>query len=346
MELCDRKKQILQAIVDEYVETAEPIGSRTIANKNGINLSSATIRNEMAGLEELGFLDKPHTSAGRVPSVLGYRFYVNSLMHKRYLTYEESERLHYAMRIRLREVDEIIAETSKIVSKLMDYTVIVTAPKPQKLTIRSIKLLPIGGQQLLFAIITNAESVKNIGIEIPYKLSDEYVYFCSRVLSEKLVGKSPYDITNEQLIFIKTSFEKSPGLFKIIISYLFEWFDRACKGSVYAGGVFNMFNHPEYRDINRAREVIKFLDNKENMKNIVEDGNNVKKVKIKIGDENEAEELRDCSVVIANYNALDNMHGSIGVIGPMRMDYSKVVSSLEVVTEKLNKLIYKMYIEE
>ena len=346
MELCDRKKKILQAIVDDYIKTAEPIGSRTIAKRNGINLSSATIRNEMADLEEMGYLEKPHTSAGRVPSVLGYRFYVNRLMQKRCLTDEEIIRLREAMEIRIREVDEIIAEISEIVSRLTEYTVIATAPRPQNPVIRGIKLLPIGDNHTLLAVITNVGTVKNACIEMTERLHDDYVYSCSAALSDVLTGKSPYDLTQEQFILIKQSFSLCPGLFKTIISYLFDWFDLNSKRGIYRGGILNMFNHPEYKDIERAKEVIRFLDDRDNIKNIMDDNTGCDTVKITIGDENEAEALRECSIVVANYNGFENMYGRIGIIGPMRMDYARIISSLEVVTENLNRLINKMYFDE
>lgn len=346
MELCDRKKKILQAIVDDYIETAEPIGSRTIAKRNGINLSSATIRNEMADLEEMGYLEKPHTSAGRVPSVLGYRFYVNRLMQKRHLADEEIIRLRQAMEIRIREVDEIIAETSEIVSRLTEYTVIATTPRLQNPVIRGIKLLPIGENHTLLAVITNVGTVKNACIETTERLPDDYVYSCSAALSDVLVGKSPYDLTQEQFALLKQSFVFCPGLFKNIVSYLFDWFDSNSKRGIYRGGILNMFNHPEYRDIDRAKEVIRFLDDRDNIKNIMDDNNGYDTIKITIGDENEAEALRECSVVVANYSGVENMHGRIGIIGPMRMDYARIISSLEVVTEKLNRLINKLYFDE
>lgn len=346
MELCDRKRRILQAVVDSYIKTAEPIGSRTIAKRGGINLSSATIRNEMADLEERGFLEKPHTSAGRVPSVRGYRFYVNCLMKKRNLTDEEVERLNTAMEIRLREIDEIIAETSEVVSRITTYTVIATLPKPERLVIHDIKLLPIGEQYVLLAVIANSGLVKNAAIKLYEKLTVEYIFTCSRVLSDNLTGKSPADISQEQYDFLKFFFMKSPELLQIIISYLFKWFDLNDKRNIYRGGVINVFNHPEYRDIDRAREVIGFLDDREKIKSVIEDNNDNEVIKIKIGSENKADELRDCSLVVANYMGGGDMRGRIGVIGPMRMDYARIVSSLEVVTERLGKLISRMYDDE
>lgn len=342
MELSERKKQILQAVVDDYIKTAEPIGSRTIVQRHDINLSPATIRNEMADLEDLGFLEKPHTSAGRIPSKMGYRFYVNSLMRKSRLSLEETEKLRLALEQRMGEMDALIAEASSIVSRLTALTVIAAAPRARNLTIKSIKLLPLGGNNLLLSIVNSIGLLKNAGIELSKVPEDAFVYAYSKLLSEMLCGKSPHDLTEERLSELKTKAAGYPELYKKVISYLFEWFEQSARGGVYADGVVNIFNHPEYNDIERAKKFIGFLDDKENIMELLSGD---EKLDIKIGDENGREELNDCSVVTANYNVGDKMQGSIGVLGPMRMDYSRVISSLEVITDRLNFLIYKMFFE-
>ncbi|MBO4898318.1 MAG: heat-inducible transcription repressor HrcA [Clostridia bacterium] len=343
MELSERKKQILQAVVDDYIKTAEPIGSRTIVKRHDINLSPATIRNEMADLEDMGFLEKPHTSAGRIPSKTGYRFYVNSLMRKSKLSLEETEKLRMALEERMGEMDALIAEASNIVSRLTAYTVIAAAPRAKNLTVKSIKLLPLGGNNLLLSIINSIGIVKNAGIELSKVPDDNFVYAYSKLLSETLCGKSPHDLSEEQLSELQRKASDYPEFYKKVISYLFEWFEQSARGGVYADGVVNIFNHPEYNDIERAKKFIGFLDDKENIMGLLDGGGD--KLDIKIGDENGREELADCSVVTANYNVGDKMQGSIGVLGPMRMDYSRVISSLEVITDRLNFLIYKMFFE-
>ena len=345
MELGDRKKQILQAVIDDYIQTAEPVGSRTIAEKHSINLSPATIRNEMADLEDMGYLEKPHTSAGRIPSEAGYRFYVNSLMRECRLSLEETDILNNALKIRVSELDRLIAEVSDIVSRFTDYTVLASAPRAINPVIKNIKLLPLSEHSFLLAAMTSAGSVKNAGIEISESYTDDAVYRFSRALSDEVIGKSPYDLTDEALETLKDAARGCIMLYRPVILHLFDWFERESKRNVYSGGIVNIFNHPEYRDIEKAKRLIGFIGDRDNVSSIIED-NDGGKIKIKIGDENKHEELKDCSVVISNYGVGGNMMGSIGIVGPMRMNYSKIISALDLITKKLDFLIYGTFFDE
>jgi len=345
VELGDRKKKILRAIVEDYIHTAEPIGSRTIVKRHDLSLSPATIRNEMSDLEDMGFLEKPHTSAGRIPSKTGYRFYVNSLMQQYCLSKDEEQKLKLALQFRIREVDQLIKEVSDSISRLTDYTVIASSPRLKDMTIKSIKLLPLGEKSVILAVMTSGSMLKNAGIETQKEIDSDYVYMLSRLLSETFSGKSPHEVADEKYETIRNFTSAYPGLYKKIVSYLFEWFETSSDKGIYAGGVFNILNHPEYRDIDRAKEFIKYIDDKNNLLRIIGDKTDESGISIKIGDENEDKQLNDCSVVVSNYDA-GNLHGSIGIIGPMRMDYAKVISSLEAVTKKLDLLLYKMFFEE
>lgn len=344
MELGDRKKQILRAIVEDYIHTAEPIGSRTIAKRHDLSLSPATIRNEMSDLEELGFLEKPHTSAGRIPSKSGYRFYVNSLMEQYCLSKEEQSRLKFALEFKMREIDDLISEASNAISRLTDYTVIASAPRAANPTVKSIKLLPLGEKSIILAVMTSSSILKNAGIETDKAVDSDFVYSLSRLLSEVFTGKTPHEVSEEDFKRISLFCLPYGDLYKKIVSNLFDWFDSSTQKGIYAGGIFNILNHPEYKDIERAKEFIKFFDDKSNLYKII-GGSSNDGINIKIGDENEDEPLKNCGIVVSDYDAGD-MHGKIGIVGPMRMDYAKVVSSLKVITEKLNFLIYKMFFDE
>ena len=343
LELGDRKKKILRAIVEDYIHTAEPIGSRTIVKRHDLSLSPATIRNEMSDLEDMGFLEKPHTSAGRIPSKTGYRFYVNSLMEQYCLSKEETNRLDNALQFRMREIDDLISEASTAISRLTDYTVIASSPRAANLSIKSIKLLPLGEKSVILAVMTSSSILKNAGIETENELSSDFAYSISRLLSEIFTGRTPHEVSDEEYKRLSAICAPYPDLYRKIVSNLFDWFDTTSQKGIYAGGIFNILNHPEYKDIERAKEFIKFVDNRDNLYKII--GEHKDGISIKIGDENEDEPLKDCSVVVSNYDA-GNMHGSIGIVGPMRMDYAKVVSSLNLITEKLNFLIYKMFFDE
>ena len=340
MEISERKKQILQAIVDDYTETAEPVGSRSIVKRHSISLSPATIRNEMADLEDMGFLQKPHTSAGRIPSGLGYRYYVNSLMNRCKLSGDETERMRRALEIRQNELDSLIAEASGIVSRLTAYTVIASSPHAKHHAVKNIKLLPMGEGNLLLALMTNAGLMKNMVIKTAGRVKAEIVFEYSTLLSDIFLCNSPHDISEEQFVRLCEASHGHEEIYSAVIGALFEWFEKSSAANVFAGGVVNIFNHPEYKDIDKAKEFIRFLDDRNNISGMLEGGGDeTDGVDIKIGDENGREELSSMSVLTAKYNAGRELSGRIGIIGPMRMDYARVVSTLEVITDRLNTII-------
>lgn len=342
MEISERKKQILQAIVDDYTETAEPVGSRSIVKRHSISLSPATIRNEMADLEDMGFLQKPHTSAGRIPSGMGYRYYVNSLMRKCRLSGDETERMRRALEIRQSELDSLIAEASGIVSRLTAYTVIASSPHAKHHAVKNIKLLPMGEGSVLLALMTNAGLMKNMAIKTVRSAEPHFVFEYSRLLSDIFTGNSPHDITEEQFSKLCEASRGHEEIYSSVVEALFEWFEKSSPANVFAGGVVNIFNHPEYNDVDKAKEFIRFLDNRRNISEMLCDGNS-DGVDIKIGSENGRDELGGMSVLTAKYNAGGELSGRIGIIGPMRMDYARVVSTLEVITDRLNFIIGKMF---
>jgi len=346
MELGERKKKILAAIIDDYIKTAEPVGSRTISKNHGLSISSATIRNEMADLEEMGFLDKPHTSAGRMPSSLGYRFYVDSLMQKYEMTLDEMQSLKGMMESRIREMDELVAQATEIVSGLTNYAVIATLPSSTSAVVKSVRLLPIGEKQIIIALVTSAGDVKNTGITVPAGVSDEYVYAASQKLAECLTGKTPYDLGAEEIEELQRCTSACPGLINGIFEFLYRVFDKDKKKAVYTGGVVNIFNHPEYKDLDKARDFISFIGSRDNVNSIFSEITDDEHIKVKIGDENSREELKDCSIVVSNYDVGGKLKGNIGIIGPKRMDYAKVISYLNAVSDKLNVILYKMFFDE
>ncbi len=337
MELDSRKKQILAAIVDNYIKTAEPVGSVTIAKNYGIHLSSATIRNEMADLESMGYLDKPHTSAGRIPSSLGYRLYVEHLMNKYSLTKEETQILKKVMQDKINGFDDIVFHASDALSAMTNYITVATACEQRGDKIESFEIIPIGYSKALLVVTIDDGKVKSAGLNTE-NMSPEYIALISRVLSAKFEGRSPFDLEERERRELQSLLNDVPGLYREILDNLYDWLRPRKK--VHLGGMVNIFNHPEYRDFEKAKKLLGFVEKGENVNSIMSDDG--AKIKITIGDENVHEELKNCSVVIAHYNLGGKIEGDIGIIGPCRMYYSKVVSSLSAATNALCEAFGKL----
>ncbi len=350
MELNDRKKAILQAIVDAYIDTAEPIGSRTISKMNDLGLSSATIRNEMADLEEMGYLDQPHSSAGRVPSYLGYRFYVDTLMQRYSLNLNEMKRINDFLKSTVREFDNAIADISKIVSELTQYTTIAFAPRMDRGSIKKFDIIAIDERHFVVVMITNAGLVKNKMFSTKGPIKEETLLLLAKVLNDHIAKKALDSTTLAQITVLISSLTESEDILGPVLGYVSEIVKELLNTEVYLGGVKNIFNYPEFFDLRKARDFIDLLDNKEEMIQAFEEepeknARNIHKneiVKVTIGNENKAERLKEVSVIRADYKLGDKVLGSIGLIGPTRMNYAKTISELDYFVRNLNKILTQM----
>lgn len=343
--LGERKKLILRAIIDDYIELGEPVGSRTLSKKHLKDISSATIRNEMADLEELGFLKQPHTSAGRIPSAYGYRLYVDQLMDNYMLTVDEITKIQEVMEFKYNELDRLIQEASKVISSYTNYTTVAITPEITKISVKRLELLLLAEQLLLLIVITNLGIIKNKLIKTVERLNAEFVSRLSKVLNEKLCGLTLEELTNAKISEILRTMEDNleDNCFVVFsaINFIYESIQNVEYGSVFLGGAFNMLNYPEYRDLEKAKPVLNFLEKKAELSKLLtshKDDN----IKVIIGEESEFEELKDCSVILANYAKDGDNLGTIGIIGPTRMVYSKVMSSLKYLVECLNKALDKL----
>ena len=342
MELSERKKAILQAIIEDYIASAEPVGSRNIAKNHDLGLSAATIRNEMADLEEMGYLDKPHTSAGRIPSEMGYRFYVDSLMHRYSLTMEEIANLQSSMDRKYNQLENVVSEISDIISKATNYPAIVELPMAQKSRLRSVKMMLIEKGSVLIVVVTDAGVVRNRHMKVSGDIDYEVVDSISEFLSGQLTGLSADDFTPARLMLIYEAMASYGDFLKTVIEFVLECLGNS-QSRVYIGGASNILNNPEFENIERAREFLSFIDRKENvseMLNLLETADS--NISIKIGSENAVPEMRDTSLVVANYNVGGKLHGKIGIIGPKRMNYARVVSSLELINSQLSDILGRM----
>ncbi len=340
--LDDRKRRILQAIIDDYISTAEPVGSRTVARRHELGLSSATIRNEMADLEEMGYLSQPHTSAGRVPSDKGYRFYVDQLMTVRELSPDETERLKKAMEVRISEVGQLLKQASSVMSRFTNYTSVAVTPQMKKSAIKAIQTIHIDTGKALVTVVTNAGVIRNTIVKIPESMMPDTLIRVSNFLNAKLrnmtiekVDKAIFDEIERELAIPSTAA-------KSVLDAVVNCIRKIDCPEIYLDGAKNIFNHPEFRDISKAKEFLSILDEKCTLYNIMDSASDDRVINVMIGAENKVEEIRDCSVVTTTYSLGNMTIGSIGIIGPTRMEYSKVISSMKFIREKINQEINKL----
>ncbi len=344
MELDARKLRILQAIIDDYILTAAPVGSRTIAKSTDIGLSSATIRNEMSDLEEMGFLEQPHTSAGRVPSDKAYRLYVNSIMHRAMLTFDEMAaiREHYSQRFS--DVDEIVKQTALVLSNITRYTSMVLAPRLHAVRLKYLHIVPLSDNRALFVIVTDAGLARDSMIRVPSGFSEFDLEKLSRLLNDRLSGHRLDEIEALRLEELVGELAEEKNFLDAILSSL--------KGSIDAGarrvelsGTKNILNFPEYSDVERARALLTTIEKKDLLYRMLMGRGDVE-FTITIGGENENSEMKDCSIVTAKYRVGDEPLGSFGIIGPTRMNYAKVVAVMNQIGLSLSELLTNMFEEE
>ena len=338
MELSDRKKLILQAIIDEYIVSAEPVGSRAISKKNELGLSSATIRNEMADLEEMGYLIQPHTSAGRIPSDVGYRFYVNSLMHRYKIGVEAIEQLQREFADRITRLDRAIARAGYLAAAMTDYTTVITSPVGEKTEIKKLDIVPIADDEVMLIIVTRTVKSRVINANLRTEECSVFANILNSVLADKTADEINYNTIREIENICCDKLNIEPKTIINVLNFIYESISELDDGEIYVENAKSILKYPEYRDVDKAREIFSFLEDKNNLKKLIaqtaSDG-----VRAKIGTENEHEILKDCSLVTVNYSLDGNAVGKIGVIGPKRMNYSQVFASLDLISKEIDKLI-------
>ena len=336
MELTDRKKQILKVVVEDYVRTAEPVGSKAIAAEMG-GVSSATIRNELSDLTELGYLEQPHTSAGRVPSPKGYRLYVNELMERQRLSIAETERINQSLQMRMEELDRVISQAGRAVSSLMNYPAYVAATGKKQMTARRFELLPVDEHSCIVVMMMGENRVKRHLLRMQLKVDTEQMPTLVNLLNSNFTGISA-DEMNRRLMDV--SEQVTPQMFLLLsqtIAYAADVLQEAGQKEVFTVGTSQLLKLPEFRDADKAHQLMSFLsDSKENLP-VPDEG----PMKILIGPENVSEALQDTSVVVASYDIGNDMRGLIGVVGPTRMDYGTVAARLSGFAEGLTRLFGK-----
>lgn len=341
MEMDDRKIKILQAIINDYINTAEPVGSRTIAKKYNLGISSATIRNEMADLEEMGYLEQLHSSSGRKPSDKGYRLYVDKLMRVQELSPEEEYVIKsQLLSAALFEVDKLVRQAVQTLSDLTKLTCIVKAPSAKKAFIKSIQLINVDSTDVLAVIITDTGLIKNTLIRTKQSINSDILIKLTNLLNARLKNLTIEEINLAVINNLKKDLINHEEIFDAIIPALYDSLSEVDAAEVYLEGTTNIFNYPEYNDIDKAREFLYLLNNKDSIKKILNVSDDLS---ISIGGENFIQEAKDCSIITGVYSIGGRPVGSIGVIGPTRMPYSKIISLISNIVRGMNQSIDQIY---
>lgn len=336
MELTERKMKIMQAIVRNYLETGEPVGSRTISKYTDLNLSSATIRNEMADLEEMGYILQPHTSAGRIPSDAGYRLYVDTMMEEKT---REVEELKEDLLEKEEKLDQLLKQTAKLLATNTNYATMISAPTIHRNKLKLIQLSKVNESQILVVIVVEGNVIKNSLLDINENINEETILKLNILLNTHLNGLSIEEI-NLGLI---TAIKQQAGVHSDIVSEVIDAVAAAIHEEedleIYTSGANNIFKYPELTQNDKASELIGTFEEKEALNELVVRSladENSKGIQVYIGDESPVSTMKDCSIVTATYDLGDGMKGTIGIIGPKRMDYDKVVDNLKGVMHQLD----------
>ncbi|MBP1736957.1 MAG: Heat-inducible transcription repressor HrcA [Oscillospiraceae bacterium] len=339
MELTPRQKRILRAVVENYIETAEPVGSKVITETEGLDVSSATVRNEMAALETLGLLEQPHTSAGRIPSPQGYRLYVNELMEAHRLSMQETTRINEALKLKMQELDRVIDQAGRIVSQFTKYPAFALATGNKRVTIRRFDLLMVEDSAFIVVVLTDSNMVRNKLVRLPGTLNEPQLQLLNTLLNTTFVNLTLEEITPELMRVASHAAGEAYGLISLVVSFAMEVLEELESRSFHTAGITKLLEHPEYKSLDRAQPLINYLSNESDGTYLPSPSQ--EETKIIIGPENLANELKDTSVVVASYDIGDNMRGIIGVVGPTRMDYARVTARLSYFAEGLSRLFGK-----
>lgn len=338
MDLNERKLNILKAVIDDYIMTGLPIGSRTISRKHGIELSSATIRNEMADLEELGYLEQPHTSAGRVPSNKAYRFYVDRLMSVAKLNADEAKRIRGYFENRVSEIEQIMERAAQVLSDTTHHISMVLKPQLKKSQIRRIQIVRITEKKAILLVVTSAGLVKDTMITIPDGTTPDCLELISNMLTDKLTGKTLEEAEKDLAACVRDHVQANSRFVSDVLKVIESSVEPQGDQGIVLSGTQNIIDYPEYMSFEKAKNLVTLLETKDMLYDMMKKATQLE-FSITIGKENEAQELYDMSVVTATYKIGGRALGSFGVIGPTRMDYAKIVSILGYVGNSLDSIL-------
>lgn len=337
MELTERKKKVLRSVVDLYIRTAEPVGSKTITELPDMKYSSATIRNEMAELTAMGYLEQPHTSAGRIPSAAGYRLYVDELMADYRLSMDETRSINSAIEEKMQRVDKMMEKVAKLVSQATDLPAISMASRQGDATVRRFDLILADSGSVILVVMLSNDEVVNKLIKLPLNVTETDLKLLSAVLNATMTELPEEEFTAELLERVMRAAGAAATLVPVVVEFTSDTLRRQQATNMAVAGHMRLLGQPEYRDVDKAQKVLTSLDEDtlSNLPAVIQNSNGTQ---ILVGPENVAQELKDTSVVVTKFDIGDGMQGMIGVVGPTRMDYAKVTARLSYFAESLSKM--------
>ena len=344
MELSERKKQILKAIIGDYIRTAEPVGSKALAEGHALPFSSATIRNEMSELEEMGYLEKPHTSAGRIPSPQGYRLYVDELMEQPAdIGEDEDTTLQPMLRTKVRELDRLIQEAGRLISSLTNYASVAITPALTQISIRQFEIIAVDKMNFVIVVVTDSGTVKNKMVRTMADVSKDEAELLTYVLNQTLTGLPLSHITAERFDIVRRAAGLS-ALLAPVAEYVAELIEELSDQKVFLEGTNKLLRFPEYRDLHKAQALLDYME--DDRKHLLPATRKIDGIQFFIGPENGANPLRETSAIYAKYDIGTIGQGMIGIVGPTRMDYAKLSAQLSRFAKGLNRLIAETFLDE
>lgn len=339
MELDERKEKILKAIIQTYFETGEPVGSRTISKFSDLQLSSATIRNEMSDLEELGYIMQPHTSAGRIPSDKGYRFYVDQIIR------EKNDEITEMKELTLQRVDRVellLRQMAKMLATNTNYATLVSGPQYHRTKLKFIQLSKVESGKILIVTVLEGNIIKNSIVSLNGELSDDDILNLNILLNNNLIGLAMDEVNLNIIIRMKEQAGAKRDIIDLVLNEVAEAIQASSDDlQIYSEGATNIFKYPEISDGVKAGELINALGHTELLKGLFAEETRGDEIQVYIGDESPVQSMKDCSIVTANYVLGDGLRGTIGIVGPKRMDYDKVVSTLRSLVSQLETAFRK-----
>lgn len=339
--LTDRQRMILHAIVDDYIRSAEPVGSRSISKRGDVGFSPATIRNEMADLEELGFLEQPHTSAGRVPSTKGYRYYVDHLIQLKEMQEEDLGFVRSFVTEKMNQMEQVIQQAATVLSSLTNYTSILLGPELFNTSLKHFGLVPLNATSAVAIIVTNTGHVENRTITIPPDLNMDDMQKIVNILNTKLVGVPLVRLKAKLYSEVGQELERHVDHYEGLINVLDSALQNDDEQRVFMSGATNMLTQPEFKDVDKVKTILDLLEETPTIMKMF--ASLPSGIQVRIGTENDHKAISDCSLITATYSIDGESIGTIGILGPTRMEYGKVISMLDLISKDMGVLLSRWY---